>query len=158
MAALVALAGTGVALFGALNYMAPVDMYAMGEMDEADAPRLADPEVGLLGPVQPSEASDIWPALAGNGLHVRVARPSKDRQGALPQTRWNTRLPHTAALPKREVGLLRPGKRVSPSLGQASQDRIAWVQGQTLPQLLRPTAFAKNTSAPPAIRFAHPVA
>lgn len=157
MAALVALAGTGVALFGALNYLAPLDTYRYDGTGEEDEPRLADPRVGLA-PALPATLADIYPALAGHGLHARNARPAKDGMGARPQTRWNARLPHYAALPRREVGLLPPGKRVSPELGQAAQDRMAAVLGNTLPLVLRPTAFAKNTSAPPAIRFAHSVA
>lgn len=157
MAALVALAGTGVALFGALNYMVPLDAYRYDGATDEEGPRLADPTVGIA-PAMPTTIADIYPALAADGLHARNARPTRDGMGARPQTRWNTRLPHYAALPKREVGLLPPGKRVSPELAQAAQDRMAAVLGNSLPLVLRPTAFAKNTSAPPAIRFAHPVA
>lgn len=153
MAMLFALAGTGVALFGALNYIAPLDPPTAFD----DEPRLADPAVGLV-PARPSEAADIWPAAAGTGIHVRNARPAKDGKGAHPVNRWNSRLPHSAVLPKREVGLLPPGKRMSTQSAQAAQDRIAWVTAQTLPQLLRPTSLSKNTTAPPALRFAHPVA
>lgn len=154
MAGLFALAGAGVALFGALNYIAPLDPL---ESEEDEGARLADPAVGLI-PALPQKASDIWPALDGTGIHVRNARPAKDGKGARPMDRWNTRLPHTAALPKREVGRLPVGKRMSNAHAAAVQDRMAWMATETLPQLLQPTAFTKKHSAPPALRYAHRLA